>query len=331
MIQQLLSICRNTFLESIRQPIFVVLLIAGLVNLWVNPSLSGFTLGDTDDNRLLMQLGLSCIFFWWGPWLTAFTATRVLCNELENRTVLTVVSKPVPRPLFVLGKYLGVVGALAVAHWIMVVVLVLTIRHKVMSAKSDPYDWPVIVFGVGAGLVALLVAAGGNYLYRWVFTSSLVAAKTVCYSIALLLVLLIGKGWHFQSIATEFRGEGALAHGQLVWAFLISFQAILILAAVAIAASTRLGQVMTVAVTVGAWVVGGAVTGQFLKAQSHSWLAWVLGRVLPNLQFLWKADAMIQGQIITASQVLLLCGYSALMVGALLCLAIALFQTREVG
>ena len=81
---QLVTIARNTFTESIRQPIFaVVLLVAGLA-LSLNPSLSAYTLED--DNKLLIDMGLSTLFLA-GLALTAFTATSVLSNEIQQRTV----------------------------------------------------------------------------------------------------------------------------------------------------------------------------------------------------------------------------------------------------
>ena len=112
MIQQLLTIARNTFLESIRQPIFSVLLLVGTLALILNPMISAYTLDD--DNKQLIDMGLSTLFVC-GLLLSAFTATSVLSQELENKTVLTVISKPISRPLFVVGKYVGVSAALFVA------------------------------------------------------------------------------------------------------------------------------------------------------------------------------------------------------------------------
>ena len=56
----LLAIARNAFLESIRQPIFAVLLIVGILAMVLNVNLAAFTLED--DNKLLIDLGLSTLF-----------------------------------------------------------------------------------------------------------------------------------------------------------------------------------------------------------------------------------------------------------------------------
>ncbi|MFQ5655144.1 MAG: ABC transporter permease, partial [Planctomycetota bacterium] len=86
MMEQIRAVARNTFTESIRQPIFLVLLLLGIGLLAINPALSAYTLGD--DNKLLLDLGLSTLLLA-GMFLAAFTSTGVLSDEIERRTVLT--------------------------------------------------------------------------------------------------------------------------------------------------------------------------------------------------------------------------------------------------
>src|SRR6476619_3674644 len=99
MFEQLLAISRNTFFESIRQPIVLVLLIVAALAILLSNPLSSFTMED--DQRMYVDLGLATVFLA-GTLLAAFIATGVLTREIENRTVLTVVSKPVGRPLFII-------------------------------------------------------------------------------------------------------------------------------------------------------------------------------------------------------------------------------------
>lgn len=321
MMQQVLTISRNTYIESIRQPIFVVLILVAALAIVLNPSLAAYTLDD--DNKLLIDLGLSSLFLA-GLFLAAFTATGVLSREIENRTVLTVVSKPVARPLFVLGKYVGVAAAILLAMWTLSLVFLLTKRHGVMQTASDPFDQPVLVFGLMAALIALLVAAIGNYFYHWVFTSTLVLSLAALETFAWILVLLLNKQWTIQSPLTDL-------DGQLIIALVLVFQAVLVITAIAVAASTRLGQVMTLLIC---WVVFtlGLVSESILgEWASQYWIAHLFVSLTPNLQFLWHADALTQDHLIPLSHVAWVSGYSALYIAGVLSLAIALFQTREVG
>jgi len=101
MIQQISAIFKNTFLESIRQPIYLIMVGIGVIALVLNLNMASFTMDD--DNKFLIDMGMATIFLC-GLLIAAFVATSVLTQEIENRTVLTVVSKPVGRPLFILGN-----------------------------------------------------------------------------------------------------------------------------------------------------------------------------------------------------------------------------------
>jgi len=344
MLQQILTISRNTFLESIRQPIFVVLLIVFGLALFLNPSLSANTLDD--DNKLMVAMGMSTLFLA-GLFMAAFTATGVLASEIENKTVLTVVSKPVSRPLFVLGKYFGVAGALGLAFWILGCLFILTVRHRVMQTASDEFDGPVIVFGLLCWLLALTWAGWGNYFHRWVFSSTFVWSLAGLSTLAVLLVLMIDKHWQFQSITAEFaRTENAaLPGGEMLVVMVLLFEAILMLTAVAIAASTRLGQIMTLVICTGVFVLGltseillAPVVQQTTWSQAQGlggWSAWGLPRILywgvPNFQFLWLSEALQRGIPIPLSHVLTVSLYALLVITAVLSLAVILFQEREVS
>ena len=73
------ALARNAFIESIRQPVQAVLICVGLLALVLNVNLAGYTLED--DNKLLVDLGLSTLFLL-GLLMAAFTATSVLAKEI---------------------------------------------------------------------------------------------------------------------------------------------------------------------------------------------------------------------------------------------------------
>ena len=101
--------------------------------------------------------------------------------------------------------------------------------------------------------------------------------------------------------------------------------------AVAVAASTRLGQIMTLLVCAGVFGLGLVSHSMFQQFAQDSSLAKILGAVIPNLQYLWQADALTQQHAIPGSHVLLVSAYSVLYLIAIVSIAVALFQTREVG
>ena len=357
MWRQLLSITRNTFTESIRQPIFVVLLLVGAGTLAMTPSLSAYSMEHGGDDKMLIDLGLSTVFLV-GLLLAAFTATGVLSDELENKTVLTVVSKPVPRPVFVIGKFVGVALAIALAYFILAVAFLLTVRHGVMQTVRHELDQPVLLFGLGGAAIAVIVSAWANYFFGKVFNSTLILALAVTGAIALGLVMVIGKQWTLQSLLAEFGAETS-RFGQLSLGLVMVFEAVLILTAIAIACSTRLKQVMTLVVCFGFFALGlvsnslddmvnkavslprdmpTASSFAALFAQDINWglklvlsLVKVVHLIAPNLQFLWPGESLTQQIPIQLTNLSVLTAYAGLYVVAMLALAVILFQRREVG
>ena len=335
MIGPVLTIARNTFTESIRQPIFLVMVLFVSMIYVLGVATSAYTFSDDTMQMIVMGLGMMLA---WGAVTAALVASGVLNREIENKTALTVISKPIGRPLFVIGKYLGVATAISLAMWIWSLVFLLTIRHKVMSAAGDQLDGPVILFGLGALALAAIIAVWGNYFYNWVFASTFVRIFAVTISLAYLLVLILNKNWQFQPIITEFSvelapvtnyGEEKKSLVQVIVAIGLLFEAVWILTAVAIAASTRLGQVMTLLICLGVVALGVGSDGLFGSKTSP--IAKALYHILPNFQFFFVADALTQKSTIDAGYLLSVSAYAGLLLIAVLGLAIALFQMRETG
>jgi ABC-type transport system involved in multi-copper enzyme maturation permease subunit len=337
MFGQVWTICRNTFTESIRQPIFTIMMGLTILLLILNVAWSAYTMDD--DNKLLIDAGLGTILLA-GLMLSAFTATGVLSREIDNKTVLAVISKPIGRPAFVIGKFAGVMAAIALAAWVWSIVFLLTVRHKVLAAASDQFDMPVILFGGGAILIALFIAVWGNYFYRWVFSSTVAAILPIGLTIAYLLVLMINKEWQFQPITHEFSADPSIATNyaedvrslaQIMIALGMVWLGLAVISAIAIAASTRLGQVMTLVVCAAAYMLGLVSDYLFGRFADDNPLAALCYAVAPNMGIFWLADALTQMHPITWGYVGLGAAYAVLYIIAALGIAVALFQTREAG
>ncbi|QQE10284.1 hypothetical protein JD969_12310 [Planctomycetota bacterium] len=362
MFGQLLTITRNTFTESIRQPIFAVLILIGILGLWLNLQLAANTMES--DTKMMIDMGLSTIALV-SLLAAAFTATGVLSSEIEKKTVLTVVSKPISRPTFVIGKFLGVAGAILLAYYVLSLVFLLTARHGVMQTASHRIDWPVIIFGLGGALIALAFASFTNYNFRWVFTSTLTWSLAIAETIAFLLILVIGKKWVIQSpIESLMHGAKQGFHTgtpmiQLITGVSLIAFAVMIITAIAIAVSTRLGQVMTILISIAFFAFGlisnslNQWTNARLEIPTHvglfesfstifasqdplySKLIYAAAKgiyaVAPNIQLLWPADALIQEHPFTVGAFSTAAFYALLLIAAILAVAIALFQKREVG
>jgi len=325
MIQRFYALAANTFVETIRQPIYGVILLTTAGLLILNVSLAGFTLDD--DDKLLLDLGLSTLLLS-GLFLSAFSAAGVLSREIENKTVLTVISKPVGRPLFILGKFAGLVSALVVAYYLSFLVFVLAERHGVLQTSTQPWDAPVLAFGFGSLLLAFVAAGFCNYFYGTDFPTSAIAFIAALLTVSVLLVAKLDKHWAVIPFGSKF------VDGQIVFAAYLVFLVILVTSAVAVAASTRFGQLMTLVICTGVLGLGIISDYAFGQYEQGSALAAVAYRAVPNVGPFWIIDGLTSGSektAVTWTYVLYTTGYALLLTTGILGIAVAAFQKREVG
>ena len=84
MFAKLFAVAQTTFTETLRQPIYAVVVFLTWMMLVMNVALSAFSLED--DTKLLLDLGLSTLLLS-GLLLAAFCASGAVSGEIEDRTV----------------------------------------------------------------------------------------------------------------------------------------------------------------------------------------------------------------------------------------------------
>ncbi len=117
----IINIARTTIGEAIRRRVLLVILLIGVLFVAIAPGLS--VLSARQELTVLKSLTLGIIQ------LTSAVIAIVLTvylipNEIERRTIYTILSKPVRRWQFLLGKYFGAIGALGLMMTLMTVTLV---------------------------------------------------------------------------------------------------------------------------------------------------------------------------------------------------------------
>ncbi|MHC4857569.1 MAG: ABC transporter permease [Planctomycetota bacterium] len=155
---RLLAISKNTFIETLRQPIYAVIIVFSLLLMLLAPAVSMYTLDE--DIMLLRELGLSTLFLA-GLFIAVFASTGAITEEIESGTITTVLSKPISRPTFVIGKFLGISMAVALSHLLITMALLMIVRHGTLETASDEIDWTVIT-AAGAGILATLIITGNS-------------------------------------------------------------------------------------------------------------------------------------------------------------------------
>ena len=100
-----LTIARATATQAIRQPAFLVLMAFASLILTVSVVLPYFTFGE--DIKMYKDTGLTAITFF-ALLLALLTSSSAVAEEIEGKTAVTLLSKPVNRRQFILGKFLGI-------------------------------------------------------------------------------------------------------------------------------------------------------------------------------------------------------------------------------
>ena len=116
----ILAIAGTTLGEAIRRRVLLIILMVGLAFLVIAPSLNQLTPRGERSVLIAMVLGVLKIT---AAILAVTLTVYLLPNEVERRTIYTILSKPVQRFQFILGKFLGSVGAWALMIGLMTIVL----------------------------------------------------------------------------------------------------------------------------------------------------------------------------------------------------------------
>jgi ABC-type transport system involved in multi-copper enzyme maturation permease subunit len=313
------TIAANTFTEVIRQPIYLIVIGCGSAMILLSPYFTMFTL--LENNKMVKDMGLSTILLC-GLLLAAFSASNVIYQEVENKTLLVVICKPVSRASFIIGKYLGVLLGLLAAQYLLMLVLGQTVRTEITEAMYSKSDHPVWVGYLIATLFSLSMAAFANFFYEKPFTSAAITFALPAFTLIFLVLCLVDSNWHLQPFAKPLEA-------QIFIASFVIFLATAVLCAVATTASTRLGPIPTMGLCSAVFLLGLFSDYLFGRNVNSSWLAQLCYNVIPNLQIYWLADAVVVERQIPFNylhQVLL---YTLLFVAAMLSFAIVLFQERE--
>jgi len=117
---KLLAIALNTFKETIRDRILYNILIFSI--LLIGFSYFLISLDIVGDEKIVVDLSLACISIF-GVLIAIFIGIGLVYKEIEKRTIYTILSKPISRPVFLLGKYLGLLITLLVNVLIMTAVM----------------------------------------------------------------------------------------------------------------------------------------------------------------------------------------------------------------
>ena len=187
------ALASNTFREAVRDRVLYSILLFTVGLILFSLLLQDITVGDQDKVvRSVAQGGIDLVT----SIVAMFLGVSLVWREVERKTIYTILSKPVSRWVFILGKYLGTVLILAVEIAILMGVYTLVIGLQQGMPPS------VVYISAGLLLVELMLLASWATLFS-TYSSPMTAGG---FTLAIFVIgHLADDIWRFgQAASTPF-------------------------------------------------------------------------------------------------------------------------------
>ena len=205
------AIASNTLLELVRLKVFYFMLIFALLLIGSSAFMVRFTFQQQFQVLKDVSLGAMSVFTWL---LATLSTAMLLPKDIEDRTLYTILAKPVPRLEYLLGKLFGVLAMLAISLVCMgaLFLVVLYAREQIVLAETVKVTPPgeleaalrdvraltfnsnllpgIAIIYLKAAVVAALTLLLSTFASSWIFTI-----------IVSVMMYIIG---HVQPIAREY-------------------------------------------------------------------------------------------------------------------------------
>jgi ABC-type transport system involved in multi-copper enzyme maturation permease subunit len=165
-LSRVMVIARNVFLEVIRDRILYLIALFALLMVAASLLLPPISAGAED--KIILDLGLAAIHLL-SIIIAVFVGTGLINKEIEKRTVLVLMAKPVSQAEFIVGKHLGLSAVLAVMLTALGVIFALVLTLNGVAFPLGSIAIAIAFMTLEAMLITAVAILFG------VFTSSLLA------------------------------------------------------------------------------------------------------------------------------------------------------------
>lgn len=160
------AIAGNTVREAVRSKLLYTLLFFAVVLIGTGVLLS--MLSYVERERIVQDVGLAAIRFF-GMGIAIFVGVGLIHGEVDRRTIFTILSKPISRAEFLLGKFVGLVAT----TWLLLAIMSIAFA-AVSFAVSAPFDAGHVA-ALGLLAIELMVVVAVATLFS-AFTTPMLAS-----------------------------------------------------------------------------------------------------------------------------------------------------------
>lgn len=173
---RVLAIALNTTREAIRNRVLYSLVFFACLVVGISAAFGSASIGD--QMKFIKDFGLASVSLF-GVITTIVLGVNMLNMELGRRTIFNVLSKPVARWEFVVGKFLGLVVTVMLMLGLMSVALLAFLR-----CFEPTVAWPLLLAALAIGLELVIVTAVALFFSSIVVTPALAGLFTAATFVA---------------------------------------------------------------------------------------------------------------------------------------------------
>jgi Cu-processing system permease protein len=203
---RVVPIAVHTFKESVREKVLYTLVVFAVLLIAAGILFATISVGV--DENVLINLGLSAISFF-GLLIAIFIGISLVWKEIERRTIYSVLSRPVRRREFIIGKYLGLILTLLVNTALMTAAFYLVLwwkKGRLVAEDLAPLEAIYLI------LLELAIVVGLALFFSTISTPVLSAVLTFSlYLIGYFLGDLRDFGEHSGSKLASLLSQGLAA------------------------------------------------------------------------------------------------------------------------
>ncbi len=309
------QIARNTFRESIREPIFFILLLTALVLIGLFPSASLFVFSEQLKLVVDSAMATSMVF---GLFAAVLCASHTISREMRNGTVLLLMSKPVRRWSFIMAKICGIMTASLLFVFLCNCATIISVY-----VAKDQFRFDMTAFFIYFAILIACSILGMvlNYLKGLPFPSVSFTALLVTLPLMMIGTIILSEHSEMDML-------------NLSKALILLFFSVSIMSTLTVVFSTRLDMVPNLVMCSILFFLG-MMSSYLFSGESSSPITAVFSYIcyalLPNWQYFWMADALASNQFIPVLYILYVGVYTVGYIALCSVWAITLFMNCELA
>ena len=309
----LYRIAVNSFRESIREPVYFLMLLVALLLIGHYPWMTLFVFFEQLKMVVDSSMATTLLF---SLAASVLAASHTVSREMNNGTVLLLLSKPVARWSFVLGKICGIAVAALLFCAVCCCASVISVYIAVDQFRMELHLY-------GAYIVLLAAGCAVGMLMNYLKGSSFAEYSTCAVAVLTAAMMLY---------CCKFQPHPELSLFNLAKAlFMLNF-AVVIMATIAAGTATRFDSVPTMCICTVFFFLGLMSSHLFLRPTGSVVLDTVFSccyAVIPNWQFFWLTDAIAVKRNIPDAYIWYGVAYSVIYFAISALWAVMMFRNRE--